>query len=129
MVPSAAVVSTAVVTASAGPGPVPSGDCRRPLHRQDALALAELLDLLKEQLLLGRLDPDLVRRLTERLPDGLATGVDGLAADGTGAVGQPSTPPWPDEDRLVQALDGVAQRVRFALAEYDEPPGSARPQP
>jgi hypothetical protein len=29
----------------------------------------------------------------------------------------------------VQALDGVAQRVRFALAEYDEPPSSARPWP
>jgi hypothetical protein len=127
MVPSAGVVSTAVVTASAGPGRVPAGDCRRPLRRQDAVALVEVLDLLKEQLLLGRLDPDLVRRLLERLPDGSGVGEGRLGADSGGAVRQPSTPRWADEDRLVQAFDGVAQRVRFALAEYDEPPSSARP--
>jgi len=127
MVPEVAVVSTAVVTASAGPGRIPAGDCRRPLRRQDAVALVEVLALLKEQLLLGRLDPDLLRRLTERLPDDPARGVDGLGADGSGAAEQPSTPRWADEDRLVQALDGVAQRLRFALAEYDEPPSSARP--
>ena len=91
------------------------------------MALAEVLDLLKEQLLVGRLDPDLVRRLIERLPDGSGAGEEGPGADSGGAVRQPSTPRWADEDRLVQALDGVAQRVRFALAEYDEPPSSARP--
>ena len=125
MVRAAGVVSTAVVTASAGPGSVPNGDCRRPLRRKDATALVEVLDLLKEQLLMGRLDHDLVRRLSERLPGDLAAGLEGSTADGAGE--QASTRPWADEDRLVQALDGVAQRVRFALAEYDEPPGSARP--
>lgn len=125
MVRAAGVVSTAVVTASAGPGGVPNGDCRRPLRRKDAAALVEVLDLLKEQLLMGRLDHDLVRRLSKRLPDDQAAGLEASTADGAGT--QASTPRWADEDRLVQALDGVAQRVRFALAEYDEPPGSARP--
>ena len=106
---------------------MPTGDCRRPLRRQDAAALVEVLGLLKDQLLMGQLDPELVRRLRERLPDDVAAGLEGHAADGSGAAEQPSTSRWADEDRLVQALDGVAQRVRFALAEYDEPPGPARP--
>ena len=127
MVRAAGVVSTAVVTASAGPGGVPSGDCRRPLRRKDAASLVEVLDLLKEQLLMGRLHHDLVRRLSDRLPDDLAAGVEGSTADGSGTGERTSAPGWADEDRLVQALDGVAQRVRFALAEYDEPPGAARP--
>jgi hypothetical protein len=126
MVAVPAVVFTAVVTASAGPSAsAPGGDCHRPLRRRDVAALVDVLDLLKEQLLLGRLDPDLVRRLGDRLPGDLAAGAS-AARDGAGAA---ATPGRDDvEDRLVQVLDGVAQRMRFALAEYDEPPGSVRPQ-
>jgi hypothetical protein len=125
MVAPAAVVSTARVTASARrSASAPGGDCHRPLRRRDVAALVDVLDLLKEQLLLGGLDPDLVRRLGDRLPDDLAAG----PAASHDADDAPPPTRVDVEDRLLQSLDGVAQRMRFALAEYDEPPGSVRPE-
>jgi hypothetical protein len=113
----------------------PAEECPRPVRRQDAAALVAVLDVLKEQLLVGRLGPDLVRRLVDRLVAEGVDGVDGVdGGDGPagavvqGAAGAGARPGGQaaDEDRLVQALDAVTQRVRYALAEYDEPPGSLR---
>jgi hypothetical protein len=127
MVGTPAVVSTALMTASGGrTASPPGGNCHRPLRRTDVVALVDVLDLLKAQLLLGDLDPDLVSRLSARLPDEPGAGPD---SPGDGAADAPATSREDVEDRLLQALDGVAQRMRFALAEYDEPPSSIRPGP
>jgi len=73
--------------------------CARPIAKVDAAALIGVLAVLQGRALAGDLDGRIVARLSERVG-----GVEGPAG-------------------LQAALDGLNQRLRFALGEDDEPSG------
>ena len=81
-----------------------AANCLRPLLRKDASAIIGLLANLEGLILVGDVDENAVEKLRLRAIR------DGYLTEGT------------DDCDLMQALNDLNHRVRYALGEYDTPP-------